>query len=189
MDTEQNTDRFYRVIWPHAAMVLRAAQMLCHHRAEADDLAQETLLKAYRYVEGFRDGTNAKAWILRILRNARIDQLRSKRAESGTIPLNEDTLGMSASVEIDACPDPATSTDAATMLESFSDAEVITALKELPEEIRVTLLLVDVEGMVHADAAAVLEIPVGTVKSRAHRGRAMLRTSLASHAKELRLIR
>ena len=182
--------RFDALVWPHAATVLRTARFLCHDPAEADDVAQETLVKAFRSLDTFREGTDVRAWLMTILRNTRIDRLRSRASHKGEIsldampfePAGEDrpTAGVD---EHPAWDDPQ------GLLQQFSDRHVIQALGRLPEEIRWTLLLVDVEGMDHADAAAVLNVPVGTVKSRAHRGRAMLRESLIPMAKDLRLIR
>ena len=182
--------RFDALVWPHAATVLRTARFLCHDPAEADDVAQETLVKAFRALDTFREGTDVRAWLMTILRNTRIDRLRSRASRT-------------QDVSLDALPfEPATTGDGSAggdghpawddpqgLLQQFADRDVIRALRRLPEEIRWTLLLVDVEGMDHADAAAVLGVPVGTVKSRAHRGRAMLREALLPIAREMRLIR
>jgi RNA polymerase sigma-70 factor (ECF subfamily) len=184
LDHEQATRRFYDLIWPHRADVLRVAQFLSRNSAAAEDLAQETLLKAFRGIDRLVAGPDVKAWLLLILRNTWRDRMRS---EAGRAPeASLDTL----------CEEPATQTDAAAetwgepgaIFETFSDQQVIDALQALPEEIRWTLLLVDVEGMTLQEAADVLEVPVGTIKSRAHRGRRMLREVLLPLAREMKLI-
>src|SRR3954468_12109186 len=188
LDSSQAKSRFDALVWPHAAMVLRAARVLLRDPAAADDLAQETLVKAFRAMDTFRDGTDVKSWLMTILRNARIDHLRSRASHARDVSLDHLPFEPADPLPAATDQDPAWGEPHA-LLQQFSDAAVIEALKRLPEEIRWTLLLVDVEGMDHADAAAVMGVPVGTVKSRAHRGRAMLRTELLPLARELRLTR
>jgi RNA polymerase sigma-70 factor (ECF subfamily) len=172
--------RFDDLVWPQMQAVLRAALILCGgHAAEAEDLAQETMLKAYRAIDQFRPGTDVKAWLLRILRNARIDRLRSAGAAAGTVSLEDLTEDPVARESTSDEP----MADPAAVLERFSDREVIEALRRLPEDIRWTLLLVDVEGLEQKDAAVILDVPEGTIKSRAHRGRRMLRDELLPAAK------
>ncbi len=174
-DTEAR-ERFERLIWPHLPSVLRTALILTHNQAEAEDLAQETMLKAFRGIAGFRDGTDARAWLMTILRNTRIDRLRSAgRFEAMSLDQVGDIKDGSDE------PDGAWQ-EPQDILERLADQDLIEALQDLPEEIRWALLLVDVEGMGHQDAARLLDVPVGTIKSRAHRGRAMLRQALARSA-------
>jgi RNA polymerase sigma-70 factor (ECF subfamily) len=166
---------FYSIVWPHRTFVLRSARLLSNAN-DAEDLAQETLMRAYAALPTFQlspDGSGVKAWLLRILRNLHTDRLRaaSVRIAPGSL---EDDL---------PAPSPATyasATDHDSLLDSFSDQTIIDALQSLPTDIRWTLLLTDVEGLDHSQAADILEIPVGTVKSRAFRGRSMLRSRLAS---------
>lgn len=175
-------DRFQTEIWPHAAAVLRTARILTRNDAEADDLAQETMLKAFRHLDQLVDPSGAKKWLLTILRTTRIDRAR---VEKPHVSLDD--------FPVDPPAEPATGDEAwgdpDAVLQQFSDQQMIDALKQLPEDIRFTLLLVDVEGMDQADAAAVLQVPVGTVKSRTHRGRSMLRRLLTPLAKELRVVK
>lgn len=157
---------------------------------QADDLAQETFIKAYKAMDRgqFRPGTDIVAWLATILRHTRIDRLRSGRAAAGNVSLDElsDVAGDLADTGETQYPDWHNPQD---ILSAFGDQEIIDALTTLPEDIRWTLLLVDVQGMDHKDAAVVLDIPVGTVKSRVHRGRTMLRQTLEPLAKERRLMR
>ena len=190
MDSELAQRRFYDALWPHMQTVLRTAHILCGgNTAEAEDLAQETLLKAYRAINQYRDGTDARAWLLTILRHARIDRIRSVAASAGTMSLEDlaqDPAGRSGLEEADR---RVVAENPEVVLEQFSDAEMIRALASLPEEIRWTLLLVDVERMDQNEAAQILHVPVGTIKSRAHRGRLMLREALLPLAKQGRIVR
>ncbi len=177
-------DRFQREIWPHAAAVLRTARILTHNDAEADDLAQETMLKAFRHLDQLVDPSGAKKWLMTILRNTRMDRLRAsgKRNEVSLDDLSAAPAARPGGPEDETWADPRVT------LNAFSDHQIIDALKQLPDDIRWTLLLVDVEGVDQADAAAVLGVPLGTIKSRTHRGRAMLREALTPLAKELRIV-
>jgi RNA polymerase sigma-70 factor (ECF subfamily) len=186
--SENAVKRFYALVWPFRADVLRAARMLTRHHAEADDLAQETLLKAFAAIDSFREGTDMRAWLMRILRNARIDKLRSKAREAGNVSLEAADIDPPAGEESGADDDGAWN-EPQRVLEAFSDHQIIVALRELPEEIRFTLLLVDVQQLDQAEAASILDVPVGTIKSRAHRGRAMLREKLLPHARELKAVK
>jgi RNA polymerase sigma-70 factor, ECF subfamily len=168
------TALFYEHIWPHRAMVVRTARFLAQNDAEADDLAQETLVKAFKNIWRFDPATNAKFWLSSILRHTWIDHLRAS-GRHGTMLAVEDLEG---ELEDKTPVTEADLQDAEALLERFSDKRILLALKELPAEIRWTILLVDVESLDHAAAAAILGVPVGTVKSRAHRGRNMMRKNL-----------
>jgi RNA polymerase sigma-70 factor (ECF subfamily) len=182
----QATKQFYDLVWPHRTDLLRVARFLCRDPWVADDLAQETLLKAFRALEA-KDvrGTNLRCWLLTILRNTWTDRLRASRAEPGMDPLVEEPEEGTA-VGADGAADYGA--DPQALIEAFSDQQIIDALKTLPEEIRWTLLLVDIEGLGVREAAEILAVPGGTVKSRAHRGRAMLRKILLPMARERRWI-
>ncbi len=186
MHEEQATKGFYNLVWPQRAAVLRLARLLTGSSHEADDLAQETLLKAFKKIGTFREGTDVKAWLFAILRNTRIDRLRA--------------VGLKTEISLsDIAAEPAAPSEGGNqsvewdhpqeVLNRFSDAQVIDAIQKLPEEIRWTLLLVDVEGMGHAEAAEVLQVPLGTIKSRVHRGHSMLRDRLLPVAVERRFVR
>lgn len=183
----QANDRFYQVVWPHAPAVLRVARILVGgNDAEANDLAQETLLKAFKRLDRYQDGTDVKAWLMTILRNTRIDHARAD-ASRKTVSLNALEFDMAAPGS--AAEDPADwGSNPENVLNAFSDADIIKAMKHLPEEIRWTLLLVDVEGVDHAEAAKLLDVPPGTIKSRAFRGRAMLREALLPLARDRGLV-
>ncbi|HVS72755.1 MAG TPA: sigma-70 family RNA polymerase sigma factor [Phycisphaerae bacterium] len=175
MNPEEAKQLFYRHVWPLRALVLRTARYLTRDAAEAEDLAQETLLKAYRSIATFDVSTQATAWLTAILRNTRIDRARANRRESGDVSL--DAFAHGAQDRSDRTS-PVDLADVAALLDRLSDEQIIDALRDLPDDIRWTLLLVNVEQLDHAQAAAIMGVPVGTVKSRAHRGRQMLRDKL-----------
>lgn len=186
---EGATRRFYDLIWPLRADVLRIARILTGQEAEAEDLAQETLLKAFRFIDQFKEGTDARAWLMTILRNTRIDRLRSASSSAGQVSLEslaQEPAHAPATTGAATAGNP--EHDPAIMLDAFGDAEIIAALQTLPEEIRWTLLLVDVEQLDQKEAADVSDVPVGTVKSRLHRGRSMLREMLLPVARDRRLV-
>lgn len=173
-------ERFRRLCLPHLPALLRTAHCLLSSIADAEDLVQDTMLKALEAIRTFKEGTDAKAWLMTILRRTFIDRLRARRRRPVTTThdsrlLDEITCLPQDSVVIRPC-------DPDALMERFSDRQIIAALQSLPQAIRWTLLLVDVEGLGQEEAAKVLQVPVGTVKSRAHRGRLMLRDSLLGTA-------
>ena len=170
---------FEKVAMPHLDAVVRAALALCGNRDQADDLAQTTFLKAFEKFRTFTPGTSCKAWLMRILRNTWIDQLRRDRLARQT-PLTEENLP--------AGPDSSRQSvwsDPREILDGFSDEQVIQALMKLPEDQRLCLLLGDVEGLSQQEVADVMGTVLGTVKSRTSRARAALKQSLAAYAEDL----
>jgi RNA polymerase sigma-70 factor (ECF subfamily) len=169
---------FAQAALPHLEAVYRAAVAICGQEALAGDLTQTTYLKAMQSFATFRPGTNCKAWLLSILRNCWIDYLRSRASKK--------------EANLDDCPPPADTTatptawsNAADLLENFSDKDIIKALTQLPDEQRLTLYLIDVEQMSYADVAKITDAPVGTVKSRTSYARSALRAKLEEHAREM----
>src|SRR5688500_18498710 len=143
---EEATRRFYDLVWPLLPAVLRTAQILVGNVLDAEDLAQETMLKAFRGIDRFKEGTDVRAWLLTILRNARVDRLRSAGASHEVsldqLRLDPATVGEQSDLDWVSLRD-----NPQSALNEFSDQHVIDALQALPEDIRWTLLLVDVEGM------------------------------------------
>jgi len=176
------TAEFDALAMPHLDGVLRVALALCGGRDEAEDLVQETYLKALSRFASFRTGTNCKAWLVRILRNAWIDRLRHRKVAGPDVPLDEQALAGPGDDENEA-----PWSEAADVLEMFGDEQVIAALQTLSDDQRLALVLVDVEGMAHEDVAEILGVAGGTVKSRTGRARAKLRTLLRQHAHDLGL--
>lgn len=163
----------------HLDTLLRAALALTGRRERAEDLVQATALKAIEGARTFRPGSNVRAWLLRILRNTWIDEVRHARVVGPTIPAEEALLAGPEE------PEPTSWSNAADLLENFSDEQIIGALRELPDDQRLTLYLTDVEGLDHAEVAKVLDVAVGTIKSRTARARTLLRQRLHAHARDL----
>jgi RNA polymerase sigma-70 factor (ECF subfamily) len=175
---------FERIAMPYLGAVYRAAVAMCRSADRADDLTQATLLKALERFETFKTGTNCKAWLLRILRNTWVDELRHKRVAGTEVPVREELIAADEQGAAGDQPAPGKA-DVAELLEKFSDQQVIDALKLLPEDQRMTLFLVDVEELAQDEVAQIMQVAVGTVKSRASRARANLRQRLKARAREL----
>ena len=175
-------ERFKRVAWPLMPVVLRAAQCLTRNADQAEDLAQETMIKAVRAIDSYRSGGNIKAWLLTILRRTHIDWLRVEQQRPLRLSIDQEGIDMVDEGGETVGRFDERWSEPEELMGRFEDDAVIDALRELPDDMRWTLLLVDVEQMDHVDAAAALDVAVGTIKSRAHRGRAMLRDRLFERA-------
>lgn len=176
------TETFERIALPYLDAVYRGAVALCGRPQEADDLVQDTFLKAFERFELFQQGTNCKAWLLQILRNIWIDRLRRKKIAGRELPLEEEIVADPAHVDEIVWSDPE------NMIENFSDEQVIRAFSELPEDQRLTLFLIDVEQLSQKEVAQITGVAIGTVKSRTSRGRVILKEKLSSYAKEIGLL-
>ncbi len=170
---------FENITTPYLDVVYRTAFALSGSVSDADDLTQDTFAKALDRFDTFQLGTNCKAWLLRILRNTWIDELRHRKVVGPSVSVDEVVL---AGPEVQ---DEASWTNVQDVLESFSDEVVIDAMKNLPDDQRLTLFLVDVEQFSHEEVAKITDVAVGTVKSRTSRARSTLRQKLLAHAKDL----
>ena len=164
---------------PHVETVYRAAFALSGKQEKAEDLTQDTFVKTLSRFDSFQLGTNCKAWLLRILRNIWIDRLRHMRVVGPQVAVNEEFLPEPAHAEETVW------TNAADVLDNFSDEEVIRAMRKLPDEQRLAIFLVDVERQSHEEVAEIMDVAVGTVKSRSSRARAALKQTLLAHARDL----
>ena len=155
-----------------------AALRLTHNAADAEDLVQETYLKAYRAYGGFEEGTNLRAWLYRILTNTFINNYRSKkrRPDETDIDEIEDLYLYRRLGGLEAAAAGRSAEE--ELLDWFTDAEVKEAVEALPEQFRMAVLLADVEGFSYKEIAEILDIPIGTVMSRLHRGRKALQKRL-----------
>ena len=165
-----------------------AAMRMTRTAADAEDLVQETYLKAFNAYERFETGTNLKAWMYRILTNSYINAYRKKqrRPDESDIDDIEDLylyrrLGGAESAVLSRSAED-------ELLEMFGEDEVKLALEDLPEHYRMPILLADVEGFAYKEIAEILDVPIGTVMSRLHRGRKQLQKRLYSFAEEHRLL-
>lgn len=175
--------RFKAEAWPLLPSLLRVARILTHDGHQAEDLVQETMMRAYRHIGTFQAGTNMKAWLLTILRRVQIDLHRrdARRVRAGSL----DAMALEPAGRLDdtAHEDKAWA-DPDELLSRFDDQVLVDALRALPDAMRWVLLLVDVEQMSVADACEALGVAEGTIKSRASRARARLRELLLPAARE-----
>jgi RNA polymerase sigma-70 factor, ECF subfamily len=164
------------------------AMRMTHNAADAEDLVQETYLKAYRGFGGFEEGTNLKAWLFRILTNTYINSYRSKmrRPQQTELDDGEDLFLYRRVGGLEAAAANRTTED--IVLEHFTDTDVKAAVDALPEAFRLPVLLADVEGFHYKEIADILDVPIGTVMSRLHRGRKALQKALYEFAVERRLL-
>lgn len=177
------SDEFEAEALRHLDALYRTALRMTRSEADAEDLVQETYIRAFRFRDQFTLGTNMKAWLFRILTNTFINTYRRKTAQPEVTDLegiDEFSLyrRMADDRAASTSPDPE-----AELLNSVVDTEVTDALEELPEKFRTTVLL-DVEGFSYKEIAEMLGIPIGTVMSRLHRGRKFLQKRLYDLARE-----
>jgi RNA polymerase sigma-70 factor (ECF subfamily) len=178
--------RFEEEALPHLDALYSMALRLSRNSDDAGDLLQETVLRAYRFFHQFEAGTNCRAWMLTILfNNFRNGYRKSSREQPAASSAEFERKLEMQSVGVD----PAGSNPEAMLSGRGMEGEVEAALAALPDEFREAILLVDVEELSYQEVSGVLNIPIGTVKSRVSRGRAILRDSLAGFAKERGLIR
>jgi RNA polymerase sigma-70 factor (ECF subfamily) len=180
--------RFEELAMEHMGSLYTAALRMTRNPADAEDLVQETYLKAYRAFDSFQEGTNLKAWLYRILTNTFINSYRAKKRRPDESDIDDvenlylyrrlgglegASAGRSAEEEV---------------LDHFTEAEVKDAIESLPEQFRMAVLLGDVEGFSYKEIAEILDIPIGTVMSRLHRGRRALQKRLYEFGRQRGLV-
>jgi RNA polymerase sigma-70 factor, ECF subfamily len=179
---------FEAAAMPFVDSLYNAAYRMSRNSQDAEDLVQETYLKAYKYYDKFEEGTNLKAWLFKILKNTFINSYRKKQQ----IPPSADFADIEESFESIVrdegagrqLPDPE-----AELLEKVLDEDVQRSLEELPPDYRMVVLLADLEDFSYKEIAEILEIPVGTVMSRLYRGRRLLEDALLKFARDHGYIR
>jgi RNA polymerase sigma-70 factor (ECF subfamily) len=159
--------------------VYRVARRLAGSREEAEDLVQDTYGRAFRAWRQYTPGTNLRAWLLRILTNLNIDRGRRQQRTPDTQPLEEGDYFLYNKIESSLGDDV---TDEERVIERLSQNTVVDALAEVPHDFRDVVVLVDIGEFSYAEAAQILDIPIGTVMSRLHRGRRILKKNMADKA-------
>jgi RNA polymerase sigma-70 factor (ECF subfamily) len=165
-----------------------AALRMTRNPADAEDLVQETFLKAYRAFGSFEEGTNLKAWLYRILTNTFINSYRAskRRPEKADVEDIEDLYLYKRLGELSAAGVGRSAED--ELLERITDDEVKRAIESLPDAFRIAVLLADVEGFSYKEIADITDVPIGTVMSRIHRGRRALQKALLDYAEARGLV-
>jgi len=179
---KQRKDRiFEKEFLPHMDALYNFGYHLCYNEEDANDLVQETFMKAYRFIDSYQEGSNAKAWLFKILKNAFINEYRKKKKRPNRVDF-EDIVSYHDSED--------TSYVGSLDLreEIFQDMigdEVMFALNSLPVDFRTVILLCDIEGFTYEEMSKIIDIPIGTVRSRLHRARNMIKEKLKAYAQNL----
>jgi RNA polymerase sigma-70 factor (ECF subfamily) len=172
---------FNQEFMPHINSMYNFAYRLTLDPDDAKDLLQDTYLKAFRFIDSFQQGTNAKAWLFRILKNSFINDYRKKSKEPSKVDYQEvETYYNSEDVDRQITPD--------LRVEALQDMigdEISTALNTLDVDFRTVIILCDLEGFKYEEMAKILDIPIGTVRSRLHRARNLLKEKLSEYAKTM----
>ena len=173
---------FDQEFMPHINSMYNFAYRLTVDEDEAKDLVQDTYLKAFRFITSFQKGTNAKAWLFRILKNSFINDYRKKSKEPAKVDYQEVETFYNSD-EADA--DNITVDLRVESVQEMIGDEVATALNSLAVDFRTVIILCDIEGFTYEEMAKILDIPIGTVRSRLHRARNLLKEKLKSYAKTM----
>ena len=180
-DTARLEKIFEAEFMPQIDALYTFAFHLTLNEEDANDLVQETYLKAFRFIDKYHEGTNAKAWLFKILKNAFINQYRRKSKQPTRVDYEEiinyhDEEDSQYSSYMDLRED---------MFQHMMGDEVTEAINSLPVDFRVVILLCDIEGFTYEEIAKIIDIPIGTVRSRLHRARNMLKEKLKEYAESL----
>jgi RNA polymerase sigma-70 factor, ECF subfamily len=185
-DQRAELEEFERAVLAHGASLLAVANRLARNKADAEDLVQDALVKALRARHQYEAGTNLKAWLLKILKNTFINRYRRSGLERAVLegpdadPLADGWIGAET---LRGARDPESQ-----VLRPVLEREIVAALDTVPEEFRLIVVLADVEEMSYREIADIVGCPIGTVMSRLHRGRRILKTKLVEQARALGLI-
>ncbi len=178
---KEKRDIFDHEFLPHINSMYNFGYRLTLDRDDAKDLVQDTYFKAFRFIESFQRGTNAKAWLFRILKNSFINDYRKKIKEPNKVDYQE-VESYYNSEDVDRQITPDLRVDA---LKDMIGDEISNALNALDVDFRTVIILCDLEGFKYEEMAKILDIPIGTVRSRLHRARQLLKEKLSEYAKSM----
>lgn len=181
MSNEQNNtsqDVFEKELFPHIAALKTFAYHLSYNEEDANDLVQETYMKAHRFIDKYVQGTNAKAWLFKIMKNAYINEYRKKSKRPKQVDFEDiisyqDTDSAGSTKYLDLRQE---------IFQNMMGDEVTTAINSLPIDFRTVILLCDIEGFTYEEISKIIDVPIGTVRSRLFRARNMLKEKLKTYA-------
>lgn len=181
-ERQENLERFEKEFLPHIEALNTFAFHLTYNEEDAADLVQETYMKAYKFIDKYEEGTNAKAWLFKILKNAYINQYRQKSKRPQQVDYEE----MVGYHEGDDNSEMTSYFDLREeMFDEMMGDEVSAAINSLPEDFKTVILLCDIEGFSYEEIAKIIDVKVGTVRSRLFRARNMLKEKLKTYATNL----
>jgi RNA polymerase sigma-70 factor, ECF subfamily len=180
--------RFERDALPLLDSLYGGALRMTRNPADAEDLVQETMLRAYRSFDRFEAGTNLKAWLFRIMTNAYINTYRKKQREPQKVSQDE-VEDFDLYQELKNHDPQFSATPETIVLDQLVDTDIIEAIEDLPEQFRLAVMLSDLEGFSYAEMAEIMDVPMGTVMSRLHRGRKALQKRLWELARDRGIVR
>jgi RNA polymerase sigma-70 factor, ECF subfamily len=178
------TEDFEAGVLAQLDSLYRTALRLTHNQQEAEDLVQETMLKAFRFANSYQRGTNLRAWLFRILNTSAINRYRKQATHPTTTPLPEGEEFYLYNRIRDMSGQELSTGAEEEVLSKYLDEEIYKALNDLPFNFRMPIILADIEGMSYKEIAQILQIPIGTVMSRISRARRQLQQSLWQYAKD-----
>jgi RNA polymerase sigma-70 factor, ECF subfamily len=186
--TDEDKQRFRDDALPLLDSLYGAALRMTRNPADAEDLVQETMLRAYRAFDRFEPGTNLKAWLFRIMTNAYINTYRKRQREPRKVS-TEDVEDFDLYRELKNHDTQFDATPETIVLDSLVDSDITEAIEDLPDQFRLAVVLADIEGFSYAEMADIMQVPMGTVMSRLHRGRKALQKRLWEVAKDRGIVR
>jgi RNA polymerase sigma-70 factor, ECF subfamily len=186
--SEDDKLRFQRDALPLLDPLYGAALRMTRNPADAEDLVQETMLRAYRSFDRFEAGTNLKAWLFRILTNAYINVYRKRQREPQKVSTDQ-AEDFDLYQELRNHDSHFEETPESIVLDALVDSDILEAIDDLPEQFRLAVVLSDIEGFSYAEMAEIMDVPMGTVMSRLHRGRKALQKRLWDLARERGIVK
>jgi RNA polymerase sigma-70 factor (ECF subfamily) len=180
--------RFQEEALPFLDSLYAGALRMTRNPADAEDLVQETMLRAYRSFDRFEPGTNIKAWLFRILTNAYINVYRKRQREPQKVSQDE-VEDFDLYQELKDHDPQFSATPETIVLDALVDSDITDAIDDLPEQFRLAVVLSDIEGFSYAEMAEIMDVPMGTVMSRLHRGRKALQKRLWDLARDRGIVR
>lgn len=186
--SEDDKRRFQEDALPLLDSLYGGALRMTRNPADAEDLIQETMLRAYRSFDRFEPGTNLKAWLFRIMTNAYINTYRKKQREPQKVSQDE-VEDFDLYRELKDHDPQFSVTPETIVLDGLVDSDITDAIEDLPEQFRLAVLLSDVEGFSYAEMAEIMDVPMGTVMSRLHRGRKALQKRLWDLARDRGIVK